>query len=286
MNELLLQTIDNLPPLPETVTKLQQYIDSTGENVEVQGVVDIISKDPLLTGDLLRLANSPYYGFSREISTLNQVVSLLGISSVKNVAIANSLRSGFKIDVSPDGWDTQNFLGNSAKEADFISEWFRETDKKLSQLLAPCAMLLRLGMILFANTLIQSGKDKEFLAMLKESNFADISSVESEFCGLDHLSFLGFLFDYWKFDEVLIQTTAYITMPHAAADEVKKNAYALAIINKVFEPYQGGSPYNMHEAVALIKEAKIEGISFDMDRFLEILPAEARNNLNKQVENE
>lgn len=280
MNELLLQTIDNLPPLPETVMKLQQYVDSSGSEVQVQGVVDIISKDPLLTGDLLRLANSPFYGFSREISTLNQVVSLLGISNVKNVAIANSLRGNFKIDVSPYGLSTQDFLGNCAKEADFISEWFSETDKKLSQVLVPCAMLLRLGMILFANTLIQSGKDKEFLAALKESNFSDISSVETDFYGLDHLTFLGYLFDHWKFDEVLIQSTAYITMPHAASDEVKKNAYALAVVTKIFDPYNGGSAYNTEDSLALIKEAKTQGIKFDLQKFLEILPPNAKANLN------
>lgn len=281
MNELLLKTIDNLPPLPETVMKLQQYADSSGSEVQVQGVVDIISKDPLLTGDLLRLANSPYYGFSREISTLNQVVSLLGISNVKNVAIANSLRGSFKIDVSPYGLDTQEFLGNCSREADFISDWFSQTDKKLAQVLVPCAMLLRLGMMLFANTLIQSGKDKEFLAQLKESDFADIGAVETEFYGLDHLTFLGFLFDHWKFDEILIQSTAYITMPHAASDEVKKNAYALAIVNKVFEPYNGGKPYNMEDAIALIKEAKTQNIVFNMDRFFEILPTDAKLNIGK-----
>ncbi|RDU58950.1 cheVAW transcriptional regulator CheP [Helicobacter marmotae] len=272
MNELLLKTIDNLPPLPETVMKLQQYVDTSGSEVQIQGVVDIISKDPLLTGELLRLANSPYYGFSREISTLNQVVSLLGISNIKNVVIANSLRGGFKVDVSPYGLNTQEFLGNCSREADFISEWFSQSDKKLAQVLVPCAMLLRLGMMLFANTLIQSGRDKEFLAALKAINFSDVGSVETEFYGLDHLTFLGYLFDHWKFDEVLIESTAYITMPHAASDDVKKNAYALAVTTKLFDPYQGGSEYNVEDAIALIKEADTQGIKLGLQRFLEILP--------------
>lgn len=279
MNELLLKTIDNLPPLPETVLKLQQYVDSSGSRVTIQGVVDIISKDPLLTGDLLRLANSPYYGFSREISTLNQVVSLLGISNVKNVVIANSLRGGLKVDMSPYGLDSEAFLANCGSEADFISNWFARTDAKLAQVLIPCAMLLRLGMIIFANTLVQNGRDKEFLSMLKEYDFQDVVSVETEFYGLDHLTFLGFLFDHWKFDEILIQSTAYITMPHAASDEVKKNAYALAIVNRVFEPYRGGDEYNMQEALDLIKEAETQGIIFDKDRFLQIV--EVRNSESK-----
>ena len=272
MNELLLKVIDNLPPLPETVMKLQQYVDSAGCDVQIDGVVDIISKDPLLTGDLLRLANSPYYGFSREISTLNQVVSLLGINNVKNIAIANSLRGGFEINVSPYGLNTQEFLGNCSKEVDFISEWFSQTDKKLAQILAPCAMLLRLGMMLYANALIQNGKDKEFLTALQETNFNDVSSVEIEFYGLDHL------------DETLIQTTAYITMPHAASDEVKRASYALAIVTRVFDPYHGGSVYNMEDAFALIKEAKAQGIQFNIDRFLEILPPEAKANLNASAD--
>lgn len=283
MNELLLKTIDNLPPLPETVMKLQRYIDTAGSDVNIQGVVDIISKDPLLTVDLLKLANSPFYGFSREISTLNQVVSLLGINNIKNVALANSIKSGFKIDVSPYGLNTNEFLGNCSKEANFITEWFNDDDKKLAQILVPCAMLLRLGMILFSNTLIQDGKDKEFLQALKNNNFDNISDVEIEFYGLDHLTFLGFLFDHWKFDEVLIQTTAYITMPHAAADEIKKNAYALSIVNRIFEPYNGGSPYNVQEAITLIKEAAAQGVKFNKERFLEILPPNAKANLNVKI---
>ena len=279
MKELLLETIDNLPPLPETVTKLQQYIDSSGREVQLQCVVDIISKDPLLTGDLLRLADSPFYGFPREISTLNQVVSLLGIANIKNVVIANSLRGNFKIDMSPYGLDTQDFLGNCRREADFIAEWFSQTDKKLSQVLVPCAMLLRLGMILFANTLIKSGKDKEFLEQLKANHFSDIGFVETEFYGLDHLTFLGYLFDHWKFDEILIESTAYITMPHAASGEAKKNAYALAIVTKIFDPYQGGSAYNTEDSLALIKEAKTQNIHFDLQRFLDILPPDAKANL-------
>lgn len=111
MNELLLKTIDNLPPLPETIMKLQQYIDSSGSSVQVQGVVDIISKDPLLTGDLLRLANSPYYGFSREISTLNQVVSLLGINNVKILPLQTHCAMVLRLMYHPMAWIQRNFWG-------------------------------------------------------------------------------------------------------------------------------------------------------------------------------
>lgn len=247
MNELLSKTIENLPPLPETVVKLRNYIDKSGSDVRVQEVVNIISQDPFLTADLLRLANSPYYGFSREISTINQVVALLGVTNIKNIAIANSLKGKLTINVAPYGLDTQTFLRNSSEEANFVTEWLGDEDKKLAQELVPCVMLLRLGMILFSSMLIQQKKDKEFLELIKQNNYQNISFVENEFFGTDHLSFSGFLFNHWKFDEDLIESLAYITAPHAASDHVKKNSYALAIANRIFEPYQGGSPYNVHE---------------------------------------
>ena len=179
MNELLSTTIENLPPLPETVVKLQNYIDQSGSEVQTQKVADIIVQDPLLTADLLRLANSPYYGFSREISTINQVVALLGVVNIKNIAIANSLKGKFHIDVSPYGLDTQTFLQNSSLETAFITDWLSQEDKKLSQELVPCSMLLRLGMILFSSMLIQQRKDKEFLELIKQNNYQNISFVEN-----------------------------------------------------------------------------------------------------------
>lgn len=283
MNELLSKTIENLPPLPETVVKLRNYIDKSGSDVRVQEVVNIISQDPFLTADLLRLANSPYYGFSREISTINQVVALLGVTNIKNIAIANSLKGKLTINVAPYGLDTQTFLRNSSEEANFVTEWLGDEDKKLAQELVPCVMLLRLGMILFSSMLIQQKKDKEFLELIKQNNYQNISFVENEFFGTDHLSFSGFLFNHWKFDEDLIESLAYITAPHAASDHVKKNSYALAIANRIFEPYQGGSPYNVHEAVALIQEAASQGIKFGLDNFKSKLPHEAKINLSVAV---
>ncbi|WP_407380200.1 HDOD domain-containing protein [Helicobacter sp.] len=273
MNDTLLTLVEqNLPPLPDTVIKLRDYIDEKGSKIELSGVVDIISKDPLATANLLKTANSAYYGFSQEISTINQVIALLGIENVKNIIMADSLRSRIKINVSPYGLDTNLFVGNCAKEVDFISSWLNEEDKKLAQTLIPCAMLLRLGMILFSSVLIKSRKDKEFLAALKANEFKNIALVEQDFFGVDHISFLAYCFDHWKFDELLIQTVVYVINPHSAPPSIKKNAYALAIANRIFEPYEGGNDYNTNEALALLKEAVQQDVSFDETNLIKHIP--------------
>ncbi|EKB9597931.1 cheVAW transcriptional regulator CheP [Campylobacter jejuni] len=280
MNELLLKSVEVLPPLPVTVSKLRKYVSEANSNIETMKVAEIISSDPLMTAKLLQLANSPYYGFTREITTINQVITLLGVGNIINIVMADSIRDNFKIDVSPYGLNTQNFLKTCNEEATFIANWLNDEDKKLSHLLVPCAMLLRLGIVIFSNFLIQNHKDKDFLAFLNKNE--NLALAENEFLGVDHISFLGFLLHRWNFDDVLIESICFVRTPHAAREKVKKSAYALAITDHLFAPHDGSSPFNAKAAVALLKEAKTQGINFDLNNLLSKLPNKAKENLNKE----
>ncbi|EOB5129540.1 HDOD domain-containing protein [Campylobacter jejuni] len=280
MNELLLKSVEVLPPLPDTVSKLRKYVSEANSNIETMKVAEIISSDPLMTAKLLQLANSPYYGFTREITTINQVITLLGVGNIINIVMADSIRDNFKIDVSPYGLNTQNFLKTCNEEATFIANWLNDEDKKLSHLLVPCAMLLRLGIVIFSNFLIQNHKDKDFLVFLNKNE--NLALAENEFLGVDHISFLGFLLHRWNFDDVLIESICFVRTPHAAREEVKKSAYALAITDHLFAPHDGSSPFNAKAAVALLEEAKTQGINFDLNNLLSKLPSKAKENLNKE----
>ncbi|HBK1732857.1 TPA: cheVAW transcriptional regulator CheP [Campylobacter jejuni] len=280
MNEFLLKSVEVLPPLPDTVSKLRKYVSEANSNIETMKVAEIISSDPLMTAKLLQLANSPYYGFTREITTINQVITLLGVGNIINIVMADSIRDNFKIDVSPYGLNTQNFLKTCNEEATFIANWLNDEDKKLSHLLVPCAMLLRIGIVIFSNFLIQNHKDKDFLAFLNKSE--NLALAENEFLGVDHISFLGFLLHRWNFDDVLIESICFVRTPHAAREKVKKSAYALAITDHLFAPHDGSSPFNAKAAVALLKEAKTQGINFDLNNLLSKLPNKAKENLNKE----
>ncbi len=279
MNELLLKSTEELPPLPQTVRELQTYVSEAGANMRIDKVAEIIQGDPVVTTRLLQLANSHYYGFSREVTTIYQVVNLLGVSNIKNIITTQSIQSNFKVDISAYGIDTNKFLKSSNEEAQFISTWLLNEDKKLSYLLVPCAILIRFGMIVFSNFLIQNKKDAEFLKALKDSNFSNIAAVEEQFLGVDHISFLSYLFHKWNFDEVLIETVAFVNTPHAADGNIKRNAYALAIANDIFALYDSSSEFRVSHALSLIKEAKGQGVSFNTENFLSKLPDFARKNL-------
>ncbi|MCH5336553.1 MAG: HDOD domain-containing protein, partial [Campylobacter sp.] len=106
--------------------------------------------------------------------------------------------------------------------------------------------------------------------------------VENEFLGVDHISFLGFLLANWNFDEHLIETICFVHSPHSASQEVIKSAYSLAIIDRIFSPYDGSSAFNVQSAIALIEEAKHMGINFNLDHFISKLPQKAKDALNQK----
>ena len=76
MNDAILKQIKQLPPLPETAVKIEAVYQNPNSTFE--DMVKILEKDPLLTADILKSANSPLYGFSREITSIAQAVSLFG----------------------------------------------------------------------------------------------------------------------------------------------------------------------------------------------------------------
>lgn len=280
MNSLLLEIIEKLPPLPKTVSELSNYIDAKGSEADVAGVAKIISKDPLLTAEILRLANSAYYGVSREVFSVQQAAALLGINTIKNMTISNAIRGKLSIDVSPYGVTLQTFSSICSQEVDFIVGWLKEEKPDLLKSLVPCAMLLHLGTILFSSALIEEKKDKTFLEELQKNQFKNISLVESEFFGVDHLEFLGFLFDNWNFDEILIQSIAHITCPHAAPDEIRAQAYALAITDSLFNLHDTCGSYPTYRAMELLKNAIENGVNFSKESFIEKLPPKAKISLN------
>ena len=59
-----------------------------------------ISIDPAMTARVLRVVNSAFYGFPREIETITRAVSILGMQSIHDMVLATSVTSVFSKSVT------------------------------------------------------------------------------------------------------------------------------------------------------------------------------------------
>lgn len=81
--EDVLNRLGRLPPLPESIQRINRMIDS--EQTTLDAVGHEIAKDYALSAQVLQLINSSFYGFSDRISSIKQAVVLLGLNVIRTL---------------------------------------------------------------------------------------------------------------------------------------------------------------------------------------------------------
>ncbi len=79
-----------LPPFPAVATKLLRLLSN--DEVAVKEIVGLIRADPALASELMRVVNSPLYGFPARISSIQNAVTLLGLQTVRGFALTVSMK--------------------------------------------------------------------------------------------------------------------------------------------------------------------------------------------------
>lgn len=87
--KVLARKIQSLPTLPKVVEKLMLMVESP--DVSPKDVGKLISSDQVLGARVLKLVNSPFYGFPGRISSISHAIILLGFNVIKGVVLSASV---------------------------------------------------------------------------------------------------------------------------------------------------------------------------------------------------
>ncbi len=93
LSERLRSNLLILPTLPEIAVRVRQAADDP--DVNLHDMAEVIARDPALAARMLKVANSAFLGRTVKVSTLNQAVTRIGLSQVKNIATAMALEQLF-----------------------------------------------------------------------------------------------------------------------------------------------------------------------------------------------
>ena len=100
----------SVPPQPQIMVDLQMEQYMPDPDLEV--IARLISQDPGLSGALLKIVNSPYYGLSNKIASIQRAVNLLGSRSIINLINAQSIKG----EMSDDTIVTLNRFWDTAQD--------------------------------------------------------------------------------------------------------------------------------------------------------------------------
>jgi putative nucleotidyltransferase with HDIG domain len=89
----MVQAVGNLPAMPRIAAEIMEKLSNP--SVLPSDIHNLVAKDQGLAARVLKVANSPYYGATRSISTLKDAILFMGLDSVKSVVFAAVLMGVF-----------------------------------------------------------------------------------------------------------------------------------------------------------------------------------------------
>ena len=84
----ILEKVSAFPSMPKAGIKLRALLSE--KNVSIDEIERILRQDPGLAANVLRLANSAFFGLPAKVTALKQAIVLLGVKRFSNIAVAAS----------------------------------------------------------------------------------------------------------------------------------------------------------------------------------------------------
>ncbi|HXE54478.1 MAG TPA: HDOD domain-containing protein [Tepidisphaeraceae bacterium] len=216
MNEQLANQIRQCPNLPSLPTIAVQVLDLTQHNdVDIAEIARLISKDPALSGKILKTVNSSFYGRSQNVGTISHALVILGLQSVKTLVLGFSLVTTLTKD-KPKGFKHLTYWKRSiyaATAARIIAAKIGVVQQEEAFL---AALLQDIGMLVLDRVLGETyGKIHDEI-----SSHADLPAAEVKAIKADHAKVGGWIAAQWKLPPLLSQPIQF----HHAPEQVKDPA--------------------------------------------------------------
>lgn len=183
-----------LPVMNEVAHSLVRTLndpEATAAHIET-----ILAKDPALTANLLRMANSAQFGMSRQVLSLDHAIALLGMSRIRALALSTSISTAFP---TVPGLDRQAFWKFSMACAGY-AQWLAGGAGLDPQQAWLAGMMLRLGELLIGQRSPQSLAEIE----AQPSPTPQRWEREQRLLGFDEGQVTAVLARHWNFPEAIV----------------------------------------------------------------------------------
>ena len=198
--------IKTMPSLPTSVTKVLEICNNP--HTSPADLNHVISLDPVLVGRVLKLINSAYYSLAQPVTNLARAIIMLGINTVKNLALSTAVMGQFSSKDDSPGLDMEGFwrhslcVGVSAK----LLARKRGIDPKFTEEYFTAGLLHDVGKIPLNAVLL-----KEYMLTISTADRerAALFRAEKKALGIDHCAAGSMISEAWKLDGAVGDTIVH-----------------------------------------------------------------------------
>jgi len=216
--------IQKMPSLSTTVGKVLEICSRT--DASPNELNKVISLDPVLTGQVLKLINSAYYSLLNKVTSLTRAITMLGMNTVKNMALSTAI--------------IQSVAGSNKSKALPTSRfWVHSIGVGVSAKLLAMAKGVAIQEreeFFIAGLLHDLGKvpfGDEYIHVLSIAGQEQrpLVEVEREYLGIDHQEVGELIAAKWKLSRAMTSCIGYHHDVDMAAEEDRSLAAIVALAN-------------------------------------------------------
>ncbi len=210
----LLSNVRDIPALPDVVVKVMRM--TRDPDITTKDLTDVISQDPGLTGNILKLCNSSYYGLPRMIASVKQAIMYLGFHTVRNLVLTCSMSDILG--------GNREVYGHGKGGLWLHSFACAVASEHICQLLRPglkdaaftAGLLQDVGKVIIHKQIMDTEESIEDLVV---SEGISLTDAELSVLGFTHAEIGAALIDRWNFPAELVQAVRYHHTPEDAPSE-------------------------------------------------------------------
>lgn len=229
--------ISRMPSLPTSVTKILEICNNP--TTSPADLNKVISLDPVLMGKVLKLINSAYYGLSKEVTSLVRAIIMLGINTVKNLALSTAVlgtlgkKENFQALNMNGFWRHSLCVGVTAKR---IAQNRGVHQKQLEGYFI-AGLLHDVGKIPLNNVLME-----EYIVTMSISDRENLplQAAEKQTLGIDHTEIGTMIVETWKLGQEMQDVISLHHSPHRYEGEYQDLVNTVYIANYFANLYEIG----------------------------------------------
>jgi HD-like signal output (HDOD) protein len=196
LREQTLRCLDRLPKMSPMLTQLLGQLSR--RNCEIHELVETVERDPMLSGQILRLANSAIFGRLRPVSSVRHAVAMIGTAALRKFALGSSISNLFSRTKMARNFSVRRFNVHSVATATLLELLSEQLPFESGQDAFLAGLLHDVGKLLIAVSLPKQYDD--ILALIAVSG-ATLIEAERDVIGIDHAELSALAISRWELSE-------------------------------------------------------------------------------------
>ncbi len=217
------RALERIPPLSPVVVNVINLLNDPTSSA--QRIAEELGKDPVLSFEVLRIVNSPFYGLSRQVSSLEHAVALLGTKTLESIVFSAYAKMTYDTELKSfklkrGELSIQSFIGAFVAKSIAEDHWSDVEDISFT-----AGVLRNIGKIAM-DYFIEREKDLVQLELKKTQTF---DKIEKKIFGISSDEISAMILEKWKIPEIIRKVIATYNSKISSIKDKRSPVYRAAV---------------------------------------------------------